>query len=379
MRQKSTLPTLPTLSTRSGNHAAPSCLIVALLQEDTRTIHWLPQHSGHVTIGRSQHADLYIDDTRISREHAYIERMPDRIVVRARRRLRVDDNDVDKAVIRPGERFGLRGIGFIALTDAMVRAYPHLDRLIGDPCIVRDLLAMPRGKHAVLLGVQGALLDDIARHHHAAMTGNDAGFVDATPGRDDDPRVLDIEALLPTTVNGRIFIDGRKRYGKGKTFAPRLARPLLERLARPEQRTAITLALHNQKEADIDLVLAGCAYFLIPPIKDRIKSETPLRDRLIDAAFENLKSALRVRHLHPDFIAGLVNCPWSGDYKALHAILYFAVCAWLDKREEAAELHVIYGRRLTPWLREADLSWERLRELRPDVGRLRRGTSRDAE
>mgnify|MGYP000945074488 CR=1 FL=1 len=379
MRQKSTLPTQPTQSTRSETQPPPPCVVVALLREDTRAILPFPKHGGHVTIGRSEHADLYIDDTRVSRDHAYIERLPDRIVVRPRGRLRVEDLDVTKAVIRPGERFTLRGLGFIALSDAMVRAHPHLDRLVGDPCIVRDLLAMPRGKHAVLLGVQGALLDDIARHHHAALTGNDAPFVDATRGRDDDVRVPDIEALLPTTVNGRIFIDGRKRYGKGKTVAPRLARQLLERLAHPNQRTAITLAVRNQKEVDIDLVLTRCSHFLIPPIKDRIKSEEPLvRDHLIDAAFENIKSPWRVRHLHPDFIAALVTCPWSGDYKAFHAILYFAICVWLDKREEAATLHMIYGRRLTPWLREAGLSWERLRELPPDVGDLGRGSSSDA-
>jgi hypothetical protein len=341
-------------------------VIAALLQEERRIVHKFPDQGGHVTIGRSPYGDLYIDDTRISREHAYVERLPDRIVVRARKRLRVDGIDVTEAVLRPGDRFELRGVVFVALTAAMASAYRNLDRLVGDPRAVHDLLTMPRDKHAVLLGVQDAPLYEIARSQHAALTGPDARLVEASIGTSSDPRVPDVEALLPAAVNGRIFIDGRKRDAKGRVFAPRLAQPLMERLARPEQRTALTLALHDLSDVSTNVLRRGCVHFLIPPITDRLTSTPFNRAHLIDTTFEEAKSSLRTRHLHPDFIAALVDCPWTGDYKAFRAVLYFAICVWRDKPKEAAELETLYRRRLTPWLREADLSWERLRELPPD-------------
>jgi hypothetical protein len=111
---------------------------------------------------------------------------------------------------------------------------------------------------------------------------------------------------------------------------------------------------------------------LIPPITDRLTSTPFNRQHLIDTTFEDAKSWLRTRHLHPDFIEALVECEWTGDYKAFQAILYFARAAWCNEPEKAAELDKKYRRRLTPWLREAGLSWERLRELPPDTGRRSR-------
>lgn len=368
MRPKSSLPTQPTLS----NASTPACQIVALLEEERRIIHRFPEHGGHVTIGRSQDCDIYIDDTRISREHAYIERLPDRIIIRARRRVRVDSVDVAEASLRPGDRFDLRGLGFTVFTEPMAEAYPALEYLVGDPRIVRDLLTMPRGKHAVLLGVEGAPLLDIARCQHAALVGADARLVEASLGASGNPRVPDVETLLPEVVNGRIYIDGRKRDAKGKTFAPHLALPLLERLARPEQRTALTLALHDLSDVDTNVVRRGCANFLIPPITDRLRSEAPFdRDNLIETTFARAKYPLLARHLHPDFIARVVRYDWPGDYKAFEAVVYYATFAWLHMSEGADQLHKIY-RRLTTWLRDSDLTWERLRELPPDVRVTRR-------
>lgn len=373
MRPQSSLPTQPTLSTQTNE--SPPCPIVALLREDTREIRML-RPIRHVVIGRSIDAHLYIDDTRVSRLHATIERRPDCIVVRAQGRMRVDNTDVHEAVIYAGQRFELRGIGFIALTDAMRCACPDLDRLVGDPRTVRDLLAMPPGQHAILLGVFGALLGKIAEHHHAALTGSDACFVDTSIGLKRDSPMPDIERLLPATKNGRIFLDGRRREPKGRSFPPRLPAPLLERLARRDQRTALTLGVHTLKDADIDFLLTGCAHFRIPPIKDRLV--VGRREHLIDTAFKSIDSQLRTRHLHPDFIAALVNCPWSGDYKAFLAILTFARCAWRNDKNTAKVMDDTYGKRLTPWLDEAKLSWDRLRELPPDVGDTRRSAHPDA-
>lgn len=368
-RKPTTHPTITTRGGSGGRRSTERSIVTAFLEEATGKIHIIPESDRPLSMGRAADDDIVIADLHVSRKHALVELLPDRVVIRAWKTMTVNGIVVAEAHIRPGDRFTLRGVSFLALNSGMVLAYPHLDRLVGERTTVLDLLRMPATSHAVLLGVRHAPLYEVARVQHAAIAGTSA-FVEATTGR---PLrgVEDIATVLPSAVNARVYVEGRRRDEKGRDFTPRLGAELLDQLAGARQRTALTVALSDLAEVHRNLLRRGARVFVVPSVADRLKSaDAAARAHIIDTTFAHLVAPWRARDLHPDFMKALVSSLWvTGDYVAFAAILHYAHHAWTGARDPAERLFARHPRQLVRWLEELGFDWTRLRELMPSDAR----------
>lgn len=316
-------------------------------------------------MGRHKNDEIRIDDPRVSRGHAFVEVHPTHLAIRSRKLMSVNGIEVDHADIRPGDRVALREVSLIAMSEPMVRALPHLDRMVGAGSTVGDMLAMPPAAHAVLLGVPHAPLLVLALLQHEALAPSTPYFEATLSERLSEIR--GIAAALPLAHGGRIFLDGRRRDAKGRAVGASPTEGLLDQLAAPDQRTALTLGLHMVAEINPSILRRGCRLFVIPSVPERLADAAGAgREQLIDSTLAHLGTSWHAAMLHPDLVHALASCTWvTGDYLAFEAVLAFAHCAWTNDDQGADRLHERHPRRLTRWLNELGVDWMRLRDWRP--------------